>query len=93
MMRDGNVQPMRKSQANAPSYTEGSPPHSKDVAVKESEVATTPPFYPHSAEIQNMLVPALDGVASGQESLDAMIDRLVPAMNEKIKEYRTRNGY
>jgi ABC-type glycerol-3-phosphate transport system substrate-binding protein len=93
MMREGNVQPMLKSQANHPSYLEGTPPHSKDVAVKEAGVATTPPFYPHSTEIQNLLVPALDGVARGQESLDAMIDRLVPAMNEKLKEYRTRYGY
>jgi multiple sugar transport system substrate-binding protein len=93
MMREGNVQPMLKSQANHPSYLEGAPPHSKEVAVKEAEVATTPPFYPHSTEIQNLLVPALDGVAAGQESLDAMLDRLVPAMNEKLKEYRARYGY
>jgi multiple sugar transport system substrate-binding protein len=93
LMREGNVQPMLKSQANHPAYREGEPPHSKDVALKESEVATVPPFYPHSADVQNMLVPGLDAVAKGQESLDAMIARLTPAMNQKISEFRSRYGY
>jgi multiple sugar transport system substrate-binding protein len=93
LMREGNVQPMLKSQANAPAYREGAPPHSKDVALKEAEVATAPPFYPHSTDIQSLLVPGLDAVAIGQESLDAMIARLMPAMNQKLTEYKTRYAY
>jgi ABC-type glycerol-3-phosphate transport system substrate-binding protein len=93
MMRGGNVQPLLKSQASHPAYRAGTPPHSKDVPIKEAETATAPLFYPHNTDLQPMILQALDGVYRGEESLDAMISRLTPLLNEKLREYRARFGY
>lgn len=92
-MRGGYVQPMLTAQANHPSYRQGTPPHSKDVPIKETEVATPPAFYPHSLELDGMILPALNDVSRGAESLDAMLARMVPLMNEKIREYKARFNY
>ena len=93
MMRGGNVQPLLKSQAGHAAYREGTPPHSKDVPVKEAETATSPLFYPHNTDLQPMLLQGLDGVFKNEESLDAMISRLTPLLNEKLREYKARFGY
>lgn len=93
MMRGGNVQPLLKSQANHPAYRDGTPPHSKDVPVKEAETATAPLFYPHNAEIQPMLIDGLNSVIRGDESLDAMFSRVGPLVNDKLREYRARYNY
>ena len=60
MMQDGNYQPMIKSMVGHPSYLHSTPPHSKDVPLKDVEFAAPPPFYPHSAEVQGMIEPALE---------------------------------
>jgi multiple sugar transport system substrate-binding protein len=93
MMRGGNVQPLLKSQANHPAYREGSPPHSKDVPIREVETAGAPFFYPHNTDLQPMILDGLERVYKNEESLDAMIARLTPLMNEKLREYRARFGY
>jgi hypothetical protein len=93
MMSGGNVQPMRKSLANDAAYRDRVPPHSKDVPIKEADVATAPLFYPHNTDLQPMILQALDGVYRGEESLDAMISRVTPLMNEKLREYRARFNY
>ena len=93
MMQDGNYQPMIKSMVGHPSYLHSTPPHSKDVPLKDVEFAAPPPFYPHSAEVQGMIEPALDLVARGDELLEAMLARLTPLLNQKVQEYRTQFGY
>jgi multiple sugar transport system substrate-binding protein len=93
MMSGGNVQPLRKSLANDPAYRDRVPPHSKDVPVKEAEVATAPLFYPHNADVQPLILQALDGVYRGDESLDAMISRVTPLVNEQLRTYRERYTY
>jgi multiple sugar transport system substrate-binding protein len=93
MMRGGNVQPLLKSQANHPAYREGIPPHSKDVPIKEAESATPPLFYPHNSELQPMVLDALNAVVKGDESLDAMIARMTPLLNDKLREWRGRFDY
>jgi ABC-type glycerol-3-phosphate transport system substrate-binding protein len=92
-MRGGYVQPMLTAQASHPSYREGTPPHSKDVPLKEAELATAPAFYPHSLELDGMIQPGLDSVTRGAESLDVMLARVVPLMNQKIREYKARFSY
>ena len=61
--------------------------------IKEADIATAPLFYPHNTELQPMILQALDGVYRGDESLDAMISRVTPLMNEKVREYRARFSY
>jgi ABC-type glycerol-3-phosphate transport system substrate-binding protein len=93
IMQGGNVQPLRKSQANDAAYRAGTPPHSKDVPVKEADTASVPFFYPHNTDLQPMIRQALDGVYRGDESLDAMITRLTPLLNDKLREYKARFNY
>jgi hypothetical protein len=40
-----------------------------------------------------MILPALDAMYRGDESLGSMIARLVPLMNEKLKDYKARVNY
>jgi hypothetical protein len=40
-----------------------------------------------------MILDGLERVYKNEESLDAMIARLTPLMNEKLREYRARFGY
>jgi ABC-type glycerol-3-phosphate transport system substrate-binding protein len=93
MMEAGNAQPFLKAQVRDAGYYKLTPPHNKEVPIKEAEIATSPAFYPHAREVQNMILPALDGVYKGEESLDAMIARLTPLINEKLREYKARFDY
>jgi multiple sugar transport system substrate-binding protein len=92
MMEAGNAQPFLKAQVRDPGYYKLTPPHSKEVPIKEAEIATSPAFYPHARDVQNMILPALEGVYKGEESLDGMIARLTPLINEKLREYKARFG-
>jgi hypothetical protein len=88
----GASQPLTKSMATNPAWTQPSPPKNKQVALDEMQYGVTPWFFAGAARFLNLFTPALTAVWNGEKAVQQMVAELTPQVTQLLADLKREFG-
>jgi multiple sugar transport system substrate-binding protein len=88
----GASQPLTKSMATNPAWTQPTPPKNKQVVLDEMQYGVPPWFFAGAARFLNIFTPALNTVWDGQKTAQQMVTELTPQVTQLLADLKREFG-
>jgi multiple sugar transport system substrate-binding protein len=88
----GASQPLTKSMATNPAWTQPTPPRNKQVVLDEMPYGAAPWFFAGAARFLTLFEPALAAVWNGEKTAQQMVTELTPQVTQLLAQLKSEFG-